>query len=253
MSHRPPNRNPSGTSSDACFVTTRWTVVVQAGHKSSPNSDQALAELCQTYWYPLYAYARRRTASREQAEDAVQGFFARFLARNYLTGLSSGKGRFRAFLLASLKHFLVNEWEKATRQKRGGGVTVLSLDWRHAEARYRDHEGPTDSESPDRLYDREWALALLGRVIARLEAECAAAGKHRLFTVAKTFLTFRADAVPQAAAAAELGIEEGALRVAVHRLRRRYRELLRDEIGQTLADPAAVDEELRSLRAALSG
>jgi len=249
MTLEPPASAPSPGSSHDYFVTTRWTVVLAAGRKSSPHSDQALAELCQTYWYPLYAYARRRTHSREQAEDSVQAFFERFLAKNYLAGLSSEQGRFRAFLLASLKHFLVNEWKKARRQKRGGGLPMVSLDWQRANDRF--HQEPADPASPDRLFDREWALALLDRVITRLEGECVAGGKERLFEVAKTFLTLGSESIPYAAA--ELGLDEGALRVAVHRLRKRYRELLRDEIAQTLSDPSSVEDELRSLRAALAG
>lgn len=233
------------------FVTTRWTVVLAAGRKSSPDSDHALAELCQTYWYPLYAYVRRHGHSKEEAEDLVQAFFERFLARNYLGGLTSERGRFRAFLLASLKHFLANEWDKANRLKRGGHLEHLSLDWQDADDRY--HLEPPDLASPDRLFDREWALALLARVVDRLAGECARGGKAALFARAKTFLTFGSAAIPSATAAGELGLDEGALRVAVHRLRKRYRELLRDEIAQTLTDPAAVAEELKSLRAALAG
>lgn len=205
-----------------------------------------------TYVYPLYAYARRRTSAREEAEDLVQAFFERFLAKNYLAGLDSARGRFRAFLLASLKHFLANEWEKARRQKRGGGVPLLSLDWERAGERY--HAEPADPRTPEHQFDREWALALLDRVIERLEAECRAGGKGRLFETAKVFLTLGTEAIPYAKAAADLGLEEGALRVAIHRLRKRYHELLRDEIAQTLSvcDSSAVEEELRSLRAALT-
>lgn len=232
------------------FVTTRWTVVMQAGRKSSPDSDEALASLCQTYWYPLYAYARRRVQSREQAEDLIQGFFERFLAKNYLEGLQSERGKFRAFLLASLKHFLANEWDRARRQKRGGGVSPLTLDWQGAEHRYQ--LDPPDPASPDRLFDREWALALLARVMDRLQEESRLAGKSRLFASAKQFLTWGNEVAPYAEVGRELGLDAGSMRVTVHRLRKRFRELLRDEIAQTLTDPAAVDEELRSLRAALS-
>jgi len=233
------------------FVTTRWSVVLSAGRKSSPNSDRALAELCQTYWYPLYAYIRRQGRTKEDAEDLVQAFFARFLEKNYLEGLAAERGKFRAFLLAALKHFLANEWDRAQAQKRGGGVEHLSLNWQDADNRF--HLDPPDPTNPERLFDREWALALLDRVIARLHDECAADGKTRLFEQAKGFLTVGRDAIPYAEAAQSLGLEEGALRVAVHRLRKRYRELLRDEISQTLTDPAQVDEELRSLLAALAG
>ncbi len=153
------------------FVTTRWTVVLHAGRKSSPQSDRALGELCQTYWYPLYAYVRRKGKMKEDAEDLVQAFFEKFLEKNYLEGLRAERGKFRAFLLASLKHFLANDWDKAQRQKRGGGVTHLSLDWQSADARF--HIDPPDPSSPDKTFDREWALALLERVIIRLREECA--------------------------------------------------------------------------------
>lgn len=233
------------------FVTTRWTVVLQAGRKSSPHSDRALADLCQQYWYPLYAYVRRRCQSREDAEDLTQAFFAKFLEKNYLEGLSAERGKFRAFLLAALKHFLANEWDKASRQKRGGGVQHLSLDWQQADERF--HFEPPDHATPDRLFDREWALALLEQVIQRLQAECVAEGRAELFAQARGYLMVGEAAIPYAEAATKLDLDEGAVRVAVHRLRKRYRELLRDEIAQTLTDPAAVAEELKSLRAALAG
>jgi len=232
------------------FVTTRWTVVLSAGRRSSPQSDQALAELCRTYWYPLYAYVRRQGRTKEDAEDLVQAFFARFLERNYLEGLAAERGRFRAFLLASLKHFLANEWDRASRQKRGGNIEHLSLDWQSADEHF--HLDPADQASPDRLFDREWALALLDRVIARLREACAQEGRAALFEQAKGFLMVGEQVIPYAEAAKSLGMEEGAVRVAVHRLRKRYRELLRDEIGQTLEDPTQVTEELQSLQAALS-
>jgi RNA polymerase sigma factor (sigma-70 family) len=232
------------------FVTTRWTVVLSAGHKSSPQSDRALAELCKTYWYPLYAYVRRQPHTKEDAEDLVQAFFVRFLEKNYLEGLAAERGRFRAFLLASLKHFLANEWDKTQRQKRGGGALHLSLDWQSAEARY--HLNPADPMSPDRAYDREWAMALLERVVTRLHDECAADGKVRLFEEAKGFLMVGESAARYDEVAQRLEADEGAVRVAVHRLRKRYRKLLREEIAQTLADPAQVADELRSLQVALA-
>ncbi len=231
------------------FLSTRWTVVLTAGHKSSPQSDQALAELCQTYWYPLYAFVRRQGHSREDAEDLVQAFFARFLQKNYLEGLSSERGKFRAFLLACLKHFLANEWDKSKRFKRGGAAQHLALDWQTAEQRYQLE--PPDIASPDRLFDREWAKALLQRVLARLKQEYQAAGKADLFEHAKTSLMAPGDAVPHVEAAAALGLGADALRVAVHRLRKRYREMLKEEIAQTLSDAADVQEELRSLQEAL--
>ena len=239
--------NPPGSD---IFVTTRWTVVLEAGRKSSPHSDRALADLCQQYWYPLYAYVRRRCQSREDAEDLTQAFFAKFLEKNFLEGLSAERGKFRAFLLVALKHFLANEWDKAGRQKRGGGVQHLSLDWQQADERF--HFEPPDHATPDRLFDREWALALLEQVIQRLQAECAAEGRAELFTQARGYLMVGEAAIPYAEAAAKLGMGEGTVRVAVHRLRKRYRELLREEIAQTVNDPAQVSEELHSLRVALA-
>ncbi|MBI5387684.1 MAG: sigma-70 family RNA polymerase sigma factor [Verrucomicrobia bacterium] len=232
------------------FATTRWTVVLSAGRKSSPQADMALEELCRTYWYPLYAYVRRQGHSKEDAEDLTQAFFARFLEKNYLEGLSAERGKFRAFLLASLKHFLANEWDRTHRQKRGGGVAPLSLDWQDADTRYQID--PADTLSPDKLFDRAWAVTLLERVVARLRDESVAEGKTKLFEQLKPFLMVGRNAIPYAPTAAELGLTEGAVRVAVHRLRQRYRELLRAEIAQTLADPAAVEEEMRALFSAFA-
>jgi RNA polymerase sigma-70 factor (ECF subfamily) len=247
------NVEPSGDSTGSprdYFATTRWTVVLAAGRRSTPQADMALEELCLTYWYPLYAYVRHQGHRHEDAEDLTQAFFTRFLEKNYLDGLSSEKGRFRAFLLAALKHFLANEWDRAARQKRGGGVTFLSLDWRDADTRY--HIEPTDQLSPDKLYDRAWAVTLLERVITHLCDESAAEGKAKLFEQLKPFLMVGKSAIPYPQAAAELGMAEGAVRVAVHRLRRRYRELLREEIAQTLSDPAQVEEEMRALFSAFA-
>ena len=233
---------------DVGFVTTRWTAVLAAGRKSSPQADVALEELCRTYWYPLYAYARRRGRSKEDAEDLTQAFFERFLRKNYLGGLSPERGRFRAFLLASLKHFLADDWDRGARQKRGAHATHLSLDWRDADTRYQ--LDLRDDLSPDKLYDRAWAVALLERVVGRLGDECAADGKAALFAQLKPLLTADRSVISYPQAAAALGMSEEAARVAVHRLRRRYRELLREEIAQTLADPAQVEEEMRALFAA---
>lgn len=224
--------------------------MLSAGRKSSPQSVRALDELCQTYWYPLYAYVRRQGHMREDAEDLVQAFFEKFLEKNYLEGLSAERGKFRAFLLASLKHFLANEWDKSQRQKRGGGALHLSLDWQGADERF--HLDPPDPSSPEKTFDREWALALLERVIARLRDECVADGKASLFEQAKGYLMVGEKTIPYAEAAQNLKMDEGAVRVAVHRLRKRYRALLRDEIAQTLDDPAQVAEELLSLQAALA-
>jgi len=227
------------------FATTHWTVVLAAGRRSTPQSDLALEELCRAYWFPLYAYVRRRGHTKEDAEDWTQAFFARFLEKNYLEGLNAERGRFRAFLLASLKHFLANEWDKSQRQKRGGGEATLSLDWETADTQFQITA--TSELTPDKAFDREWALTLLAKVIERLRTECAADGKTRLFEQLKVFLAAGKGESAQSEVAKALGMEEGAVRVAVHRLRKRYRQLLRDEIANTLSEPTMVDEELRAL------
>src|SRR6266480_1817442 len=178
-------RQTTGVGGDV-FATTRWTVVLAAGRPKAPHADVALEELCRTYWYPLYVYVRRHASTREDAEDLTQAFFARFLEKNYLEGLNSERGRFRAFLLASLKHFLANEWDRANRQKRGGGQSTLSLDWQNADTKYQID--PADHLSPDKLYDRAWAVTLLERVIGRLRDESVAEGRSRLFEQLKPFL-----------------------------------------------------------------
>jgi RNA polymerase sigma factor (sigma-70 family) len=241
---------PASTAPGDIFATTHWTVVLAAGNRHSPQSDRALEELCRTYWFPLYAYVRRRGHTKEDAEDLTQAFFARFLEKNYLAGLNAERGRFRAFLLASLKHFLANEWDKSRRQKRGGGVTPLSLDWQTADTRFQI--AATTGPSPDKAFDREWAVALLAKVIERLHAECEAEGRGKQFAELKVFLTAGKGELSHADAAQKLGMDETAVRVAVHRLRKRYRQLLRDEIAQTLANAADVDEEMRALFGAFS-
>jgi RNA polymerase sigma factor (sigma-70 family) len=240
---------PTGAPGEI-FATTHWTVVLAAGRQRTPQSDHAMDELCGTYWFPLYAYVRRRGYSREDAEDLTQAFFARFLAKNHLEGLSAERGRFRAFLLASVKHFLINEWERSRRQKRGGTIVHLSLDWQTADAKYQ--VAATAEPPPDQAFDREWALALLSKVIGRLQKECETAGKAGLFERLKIFLTAETSASARVEAAKTLGMEEGTVRVAIHRLRKRYRELLRDEIAQTLSDGADEDEEMRALFGAFS-
>jgi RNA polymerase sigma-70 factor (ECF subfamily) len=224
--------------------------VLAAGKRSTPQSDLALEQLCKTYWFPLYAYVRRHGQSKEDAEDLTQAFFARFLAKNYLEGLSAERGRFRAFLLVSLKHFLINEWDKSQTRKRGGGEAPLSLDWQTADTKFQVAD--TTEPSPDKAFDREWALALLNKVINRLQKECEDDGKAKLFEQLKIFLTTGKGDMAQAEAAKVLGMDEGTVRVVIHRLRKRYRELLRDEIAQTLANAADVDEEMRSLFGAFS-
>lgn len=230
---------------DGFFATTRWTMVRAAGLDASPAVDEALETLCAAYWFPLYAYVRRHGFSKEDAEDLTQAFFAKLLERRDFAGLKQENGRFRAFLLAALKNFLSNERDRAGRLKRGGNITHFSLDWQSADTQFliADSTGP----SPDQAFDREWAVALLERVIVKLREEAVAEGRGERFEQLKVFLTASKDAIPYAEKARETGMEESALRVAVHRLRKRYRELLRHEVGHTLSDPAMVEEELAVL------
>jgi len=236
--------HPTSAPGDV-FATTHWTVVLAAGKRSTPQAGLALEELCRTYWFPLYAYVRRRGHNKEDAEDSVQAFFARFLEKNYLAGLSAERGRFRAFLLASLKHFLINEWKKSQRLKRGGGEKLLSLDWETADTKFQ--VATVNEPSPDKAFDREWALALLAKVIGRLQTECETDGKAKLFEQLKVFLTTGRSESSYSETAKKSCMEETAVRVAVHRLRKRYRQLLRDEIAQTLSEAGDVDEEMRAL------
>jgi RNA polymerase sigma-70 factor (ECF subfamily) len=208
-------------------------------------ADQALESLCTAYWFPLYAYVRRHGFSKEDAEDLTQAFFAKLLARQDFAGLNQENGRFRAFLLAALKNFLANERDRAGRLKRGGNITHFSLDWQSADSRFQIADGR--QIPPDAAYDREWTLALLERVLVRLRGESVAAGKEARFEHLKTYLSVGKGEIPYAAAAAALALDEGVVRVAVHRLRKRYRELLRNEVAHTLSDPAMVEEELAVL------
>jgi RNA polymerase sigma factor (sigma-70 family) len=240
---------PSELRGAADFDTTHWSVVLTAGHRSSPDSRKALSTLCQAYWYPLYAYARRRGRNVEEAQDLTQEFFARLLEKDYLAVAQPGRGRFRSFLLTAFKHFLANEWDKARAQKRGGGCAPISLDFATGESRYLRE--PADELTPERIYERQWALTLLEQVLARLRDEFVRAGKADLFEQLKVFITPRTTADCYAEAAGELSISQEAVRVAVHRLRRRYRQLLRAEISQTVAEPSDVEDEIRSLFSAL--
>src|SRR5262249_19335073 len=228
---------------DACgrFAATRWTLVRAARDPSAPEAREALASLCAVYWYPLYAFIRRRGHDADEAQDLTQEFFARFLEKDGLASVDEGKGRFRSFLLAACKHFLSNARDRARALKRGGGRAPLSIDAAAAEGRYLGEPG--HGETPERLFERRWALALLEQVLGRLRAEHEAAGKGPLFERLKRHLTGD-EGGPHARAAAELGMSEGAVKVAVHRLRKRYRELLRDEIAQTLEAPDEVEDEI---------
>ena len=232
------------------FATTRWTLVREAARGGDTLAVEAMGNLVRAYWQPLYRYARRKGKSPEDAADLVQGFFAHILEANALLGTDHAKGRFRAFLLASFQHWMINDWKRESRFKRGGGVPALSIDWTDAETGL--HLEPADDLSPDKLYDREWALALLAKVLADLETTCRAEGAGGQFDVLKPCLTADSTRIPYAELAGKLRLTEGAARVAVHRLRKRYRHLLTTEISRTLDSPEAVEEEMRSLFAALA-
>jgi RNA polymerase sigma-70 factor (ECF subfamily) len=229
----------------ARFAITRWSLVLEAGGGSTPHAAAALATLCEIYWYPLYAYLRRRGYSAEDAQDLTQGFFARLLDKQTLEAARPERGRFRSFLLTSLQHYALNDWDRARAQKRGGGVPVLSLDFETAEGRYQME--PRDEVTPERLFDRRWALALLDRTLARLRAEWRSAGKEAVFEVLKPALTGDPDDDSYAQIGSRLGRTEGAVKVSVHRLRRRFRDLLREEIAETVDSANQIDEELRHL------
>jgi RNA polymerase sigma-70 factor (ECF subfamily) len=231
------------------FTTTHWSVVLAAGHRASQQSRRALATLCETYWFPLYAYVRRTGYASHDAEELTQGFFTQLIEKEYLKDVDRQRGKFRSFLLAAMKHYLSKERERARAQKRGGGRVPISLDFRDAEHRYKLE--PADELTPERVYERRWALTLLDHVLERLQHDFAETGKLNVFERLKEYLTGKQGLPPYHKVAEELAMTEGAVKVAVHRLRRRYRELLKEEIAQTVAEPDEVDEELRELFAAV--
>jgi RNA polymerase sigma factor (sigma-70 family) len=231
------------------FTTTHWSVVLTAAKPEAPEAAAALESLCRTYWYPLYAYVRREGHNPADAQDLTQGFFAGLLARNSLLRVAPEKGKFRSFLLASMRHFLSDQRDRARAAKRGGGQEVLSLDAQEAEERYRLE--PVDRLDAEKIYERRWAMTLLEQALLRLRDESAAAGKAELFERLRRFVAGDSDAT-WGEAAAELGLSEGAMKAAVHRLRARYRALLRDEIAHTVADPTEIEAEVRYLMRVIS-
>ncbi len=237
---------PTPGSSDAAdFAATRWTLVLSAARGAqTPRAAAAMAELCRIYWYPLYAFIRRRGHDVHDAEDLTQEFFARLLDKHFLAAADREKGRFRTFLLMTVKRFLANEHDRTQARKRGGGQRIVPLEGLEPEARY--HQEPADSLTPERLFEQQWALTLLDQVLSRLQAEMTAAGKAALFEAMKGHLTGGGDE-SYAATAARLGMSAGAVKVAVHRLRRRYRDILQEEIAHTVAGPEEVEEEIRYL------
>jgi DNA-directed RNA polymerase specialized sigma24 family protein len=232
------------------FATTHWSVVLAAQNVDPPRAREALERLCRTYWYPLYAYLRRRGYGEHDAQDLTQGFFAHLFQRDWMQSVAREKGRFRSFLLASLNYFLADQRDRAMARKRGGGREVISLDAQQAEERYRLE--PADERSPDKLFERRWAMTLLDQVLARLAQEFSDAGKSELFNRLRPFLVEGAGEKTYAETAREGGTTEEALKKAVQRMRRRYHQLFREEIAQTVASPDEVEEELRHLCAVLS-
>jgi RNA polymerase sigma-70 factor (ECF subfamily) len=245
MSRRDDLPEPSARPGHRRFATTRWSQVMAAGQAQTTASREALASLCEAYWYPLYAYVRRWGHGPDEAQDLTQAFFARLLEKHYLREADPSRGRFRSFLLASLKHFLSNERDKASAVKRGGRATIVALEIETAEGMYQLE--PPDADTPEKVFERRWALTLLQRTLARLRDECAAGGRREVFARLEGYLTGEQETVPYAQLAEELGMTEGAIKVAVHRLRRRFGALLRDEIGETVSDPRQVDDEVREL------
>ena len=248
----PPHEPPDSTSAPReWFATTHWSVVLAAGGDSTSSASAALEQLCRTYWYPLYAFVRRKGHSSEDAQDLTQAFFGRLLEKNYVAQADRERGRFRTFLLAALNHFLADEWDKTQRQKRGGGREIISFDAASAEDRYRLE--PIEQLDAAKLYERRWVTTLFDQVLSRLEQEFRDAGKGELFDGLKSSLLAEDSGLSYAELGARLGLKEDAVKQAVSRMRRRYRELFREEIAQTVAGPGEVEAELRHLFAVLSG
>ena len=241
----------AGLPARPAFVTTHWSMVLAAGGSDSPDARAALEKLCRAYWFPIYAFVRRQGQNPHDAQDLTQEFFTRLLEKNQLAGADHSRGRFRSFLLAALKHFLANEWHKARAQKRGGGQALLPIDAATAES--KGGLDPADHLTAEKIYERRWALTLLEQVLHRLRDEYIRDGREKVFEQLKPTLTEASRTVAYAEIAVRLGTSEGAVKVAVHRLRRRYREVLRAEIADTVAGPEEVEDEIRNLFAALAG
>ena len=242
----PESRNPAGRR--RYFQTTRWSLVAAAADTQSPECQEALGQLCRTYWPPVYAFVRRCGKDVESSRDLTQGFFAQLLGKKYLKDVMRERGRFRSFLLASVKHYLANEWDRAQAQKRGGGDRP-ALDLDDAESNYRIE--PVDDETPEKIFEKRWARTLLQQVLGRLENEANASPDPKRFQHLKPFLT-SGEGAPYREVASELNMSEAAVKVAVHRLRKRFGALLRAEIAQTVSDPAKIDDEIRYLFSAIA-
>ncbi len=248
MNSRDPHDSSSPSGSDR-FATTRWSIVLHAADRSTPEGDQALQTLCGRYWYPLYAYVRRRGYSAADARDLTQDFFLSLLEKNGLQVADPERGRFRSFLLVSLKNLLAKDWDRRRAQKRGGDRQQFSIDLEAGEKRYQYE--PADNWTPEKIFERRWALTLLEEVLQQLAVEYQSVGRAEMFECCRPYLVGEGPSYD--ALAATLNTTAGALRVAVHRLRERYRELLRTEVAATLADPAKTEDELDCLRQALRG
>jgi RNA polymerase sigma-70 factor (ECF subfamily) len=231
----------------APFQTTHWSLILAAGEKATPTAREALSTLCVRYWYPLYAFVRRSGHDRASAADLTQSFFTRLLEKDVLLAADRSRGRFRTFLIAALKNFIANEWDKERTAKRGGGVAPLPLDFGDAEAQFSRE--PSHELTPDRIFDRRWAITLLDGVLADLQRECATESKQEVFNVLKESLT--GDAAPYAQLGQKLNMSESAVKVAVHRLRNRYRQMLRNRIAETVATPEDIEDEIRELFSSL--
>ena len=245
-----PNRSNTFGFGNAQFTATHWSVILTARQGDTSECSAALDALCRTYWYPLYAYARRQGCDAAAAQDMTQGFFARLLEKDYLQAVDPRKGKFRSFLLAGMKHFLANEWRRSHVQKRGGSVRFISLDDTSAEQQYL--QAPAAGLTPEKFFEQQWATTLLDQTISRLRGEFVSGGKETLFDELKIFLTGEKALSRYAELALKLQMTEAALKMAVSRMHQRYGELLRKEIANTVPTAADVEEELKALFAALS-
>lgn len=242
----PGTPQPAPASPNRVFATTRWSLVVAAADREDTQSDQALASLCETYWTPLYGYVRRRVSDADEAQELTQAFFAELLEKNYLGDADQHRGRFRSFLITAFKHFLSKEWEKAKAQKRGGHLKTLSFDFHKADSS-RGLDPAASSLTAEQLYDRDWALTLLGRIMDRLREQMEARGRGDQFQRLKGFLVGERQAGGYRSVADSLDMSEVTVRQIVARMRKEYRELLREEISETVSDPAEVDDEIHKL------
>jgi len=246
-----PDEQQHRSAANGHFPPTLWSVVLAAGGGGSTRAHEALETLCRSYWYPLYAFTRRQGKSPHDAEDLTQAFFARLLEREAIGKATPEKGRFRSFLLASLKNFIWDEWDKSRAAKRGGSQPPVAFDDLDAEERYRSE--PLDPADPEKLFERSWAMLLIDRVLARLEKEFAASGKSKRFEALHPFLLNEPEAGSYVSVAERLAMSTGAVKVAVLRLRERYRELVRLEIAETLAEGDDIEDEVRHLMSVLTG